>query len=236
MIYIDYVSARFLAEFIFAKSNRSPDCPNRMHKIKPETIIPLFHNHLLSLSKIRISNTKLKFLKNCNNYSQTRLILFGQYFNSHAVGMAVAQLLSFEIDFVRNPFLWSATWFSVLSWNLFLQPFLKYKFMKKIPWRQKNSFSKPDFCKPLYISLRWITLFKIILALVVRSLEVGSIRVSSDLTDVSLLLFQKKSHYNVTPSFCIDCIIFHYYPEIFFTFIFQISEIFRIYGQKFLET
>ena len=35
--------------------------------------------------------------------------------------------------------------FSLLSVNSFLQPFLKSKFKKKIPWHQKISFSKTDF-------------------------------------------------------------------------------------------
>ena len=35
-------------------------------------------------------------------------------FNSHAVGMAVARPLGFEIDFVRNPISGSAAWFFVI--------------------------------------------------------------------------------------------------------------------------
>ena len=34
--------------------------------------------------------------------------------NSHAVGMAVAQPLDFEIDFARNPISGSAAWFFVI--------------------------------------------------------------------------------------------------------------------------
>ena len=42
-------------------------------------------------------------------------------FSSHAVGMAVAQSLDFEIDFARNLILDQLHDFSLLSLNLFLK-------------------------------------------------------------------------------------------------------------------
>ena len=61
--------------------------------------------------------------------------------DTHAVGMAVKRPNGLEIDFVRNLFSGSAAWFFLSSLYKFLHPFLKSKFMKKVPWLKKMSFS-----------------------------------------------------------------------------------------------
>ena len=45
-----------------------------------------------------------------------KIIIFFLYdfFDSHAIGMAVVQPLDFEIDFERNPISGSAAWFMVI--------------------------------------------------------------------------------------------------------------------------
>ena len=47
--------------------------------------------------------------------------------NSHAVGMAVAQPLSFEIDFVRNLISGSATWYFVIILEFLLPAIFEIK-------------------------------------------------------------------------------------------------------------
>ena len=51
--------------------------------------------------------------------------------NSHAVGMALAQPLGFEIDFVRNPFSGSAAWFFVIILNFIFIPIFEIKVREK---------------------------------------------------------------------------------------------------------
>ena len=45
-----------------------------------------------------------------------------RYLNSHAVGMAVARPLGFEIVFVRNPISGSAAWFFVIIFKFIFTP------------------------------------------------------------------------------------------------------------------
>ena len=67
-------------------------------------------------------------------------------FNSHAVGMAVARPLGFEMDFVRNPISGSAAWFFVIILKFIFTPIFEIKVHeKKFLDTKKNSFSKPDF-------------------------------------------------------------------------------------------
>ena len=49
--------------------------------------------------------------------------------NSHAVGMAAAQPLGFEIDFVSNPISGSAAWFFVIILQFILTAIFESKFM-----------------------------------------------------------------------------------------------------------
>ena len=66
--------------------------------------------------------------------------------NAHAVGMAVAQPLGFEIDFVRNPFSGSAAWFFVIILKFIFTAIFEIKnHVKKFLGTKKISFSKPDF-------------------------------------------------------------------------------------------
>ena len=62
-----------------------------------------------------------------------------KFFNSHAVGMAVAQPLDFEIDFTRNPIsgLAALLFFIILKLN--------QKACRKFPWYQKNFISEVRF-------------------------------------------------------------------------------------------
>ena len=62
-------------------------------------------------------NTPTNTKNNTNKPHNTHQTAYKSYvniFNSHAVGMAVAQLLDFEIDFSRNPISESAAWFFVI--------------------------------------------------------------------------------------------------------------------------
>ena len=78
-------------------------------------------------------------------------------FNSNAVGMAVAQLLDFEIDFARNPISGSAAWFYVIIVKFIFTAIFEIKNQaKKIPWYQ-ISFSKPDFYKSIKNQFNLIT-------------------------------------------------------------------------------
>ena len=72
--------------------------------------------------------------------------------NSHAVGMAVARPLGFEIDFVRNPISGSAARFFVIILKFVFTPIFEIKVReKKFLDTKKISFSKPDFHKPTFI-------------------------------------------------------------------------------------
>ena len=72
--------------------------------------------------------------------------------NSHAVGMAVARPLGFEIDFVRNPISGSAAWFFVIILKFILTPIFEIKVHeKKFLDTKKISFSKPDFQYSIYL-------------------------------------------------------------------------------------
>ena len=49
------------------------------------------------------------------------------YFNSHAVGMAVAKPLGIEIDFLRNPISLPAAWFTVIILKFIFQAIFEIK-------------------------------------------------------------------------------------------------------------
>ena len=67
-------------------------------------------------------------------------------FNSHAVGMAVARPLGFEIDFVGNPISGSAGWFFVIILKFIFTPICEIKVHeKKFLDTKKISFFKADF-------------------------------------------------------------------------------------------
>ena len=73
----------------------------------------------------------------------------------HAVGMAVAQPLDFEIDFARNPISGSAAWFFVIILKFIFTDIFEIKnYVKKFLGTKKISFSKPDFHKPTYIYIK----------------------------------------------------------------------------------
>ena len=59
----------------------------------------------------------------------------------HAVGMAVAQLLDFKIDFARNPISGSAVWFFAIIMKFIFTAILEIK----IPWHQKNFIFEAGF-------------------------------------------------------------------------------------------
>ena len=66
--------------------------------------------------------------------------------NSHAVGMAVAQSLSFEIDFVSNPISRSAALFFVIILKFIFTAIFEIKVhVKKFLGTKKIPFSKADF-------------------------------------------------------------------------------------------
>ena len=74
-----------------------------------------------------------------------------KFFNSHAVGMAVAQPLDFEIDFARNPISGSAAWFFVIIVKFIFTAIFEIKnHVKKFFGTKQISFSKPDFYKPIH--------------------------------------------------------------------------------------
>ena len=74
------------------------------------------------------------------------------YFKSHAVGMAVAQPLDFEIDFAKNSISESAAWFFVIILKFIFTAIVEIKnHVKNSVAPKKNSFSNPDFCKPIHI-------------------------------------------------------------------------------------
>ena len=75
-------------------------------------------------------------------------------FNSHAVGMAVAQPLGLEIDFVRNPDSGSAAWFFVIILKLIFTAIFEMKVHVKNFLAPKNSIFEPNFCKPIYIKVK----------------------------------------------------------------------------------
>ena len=77
------------------------------------------------------------------------------YLNSQAVGMALAQLLGFKIDFLRNLFSRSAEWFFVIILKFIFTPSFGSKVhVKKFLGIEKNSFSKPGFHKTIYGTLK----------------------------------------------------------------------------------
>ena len=100
--------------------------------------------------------------------------------------MAVARPYGFEIDFVRNPFSWSAAWFFVIILKLIFTAIFDIKIHEEKSLTEKISFPKPDFDKP---------------GLVVRCWGFCSIRVGSNLYDDNLSLFLNKSDWNVKPYF-----------------------------------
>ena len=63
----------------------------------------------------------------------------------HAVGRATCGLTGFESIFWWTILVEQLHDFLLLSLNSFLHPFLKSKFMKKIPWHQKIWFLRPIF-------------------------------------------------------------------------------------------
>ena len=66
--------------------------------------------------------------------------------NSHAVGVAVAQPLCFEIDFARNPFSASAAWFFVIILKFIFTAIFEIKFyVKKFLGTKKFHFWSPIF-------------------------------------------------------------------------------------------
>ena len=66
-------------------------------------------------------------------------------FNSHAVGVAIAQPLGFEIDFVRNPILGSAVWFFVIILKFIFTAIFEIKnHLKNSLAPKQKSFSKLD--------------------------------------------------------------------------------------------
>ena len=66
--------------------------------------------------------------------------------NSHAVGVAVAQSLSFEIDIARNPFSASAAWFFVIILKFIFTAIFEIKFyVKKFLGTKKFHFWSPIF-------------------------------------------------------------------------------------------
>ena len=72
--------------------------------------------------------------------------------NCHAVGIAVAQLLDFGIDFAKNPISGSAAWFFVIILKFIFTDIFEIKNnVKKFLGTKKISFSKPDFYKPVDI-------------------------------------------------------------------------------------
>ena len=58
--------------------------------------------------------------------------------NSHAVGMAVARPLGFEIDFVRNPISGSAALFFIIILKFILTPIFEIKVHVKNSLTQKK--------------------------------------------------------------------------------------------------
>ena len=117
--------------------------------------------------------------------------------------MAVARPYGFEIDFVRNPFSWSAAWFFVIILKLIFTAIFDIKIHEEKSLTEKISFPKPDFDKP---------------GLAVRCWGNCSIRVGSNLYDDNLSLILNKSDWNVKPYFLISWegyqIKFRFYPYI----------------------
>ena len=68
--------------------------------------------------------------------------------NSHAVCMAVAQPLDFEIDLARNPISWSAPWFLVITLEFIFTAIFEIKN------QVKNSLApkKFHFRSPIFIN------------------------------------------------------------------------------------
>ena len=67
-------------------------------------------------------------------------------FNSHAVDMAVAQSLGFEIDFVRNPISGSAAWYFIIILEIIFSAILEIKVhVKKFCGQHKNSRQRGSF-------------------------------------------------------------------------------------------
>ena len=123
-----------------------PLCPNRLIYIQPFFIVWMsskrIWKNILTLLKVARSTDKLKNKKSnqncpkvplcqkCLNWtsiqnSNAAIPLLPNFLqtreycsNSHAVGMAVAQPLDFEIDFARNPPIESAAWFFVIILKL----------------------------------------------------------------------------------------------------------------------
>ena len=119
------------------------------------------------------TNTKNNTNKPHNTH-QTPYKSYVNIFNSHAVGMAVSQLLDFEIDFARNPISGSAAWFFVIILKFIMTAIFELKNHLKNSLAPKQiSFSKLDFYKPIHLEI--------------------SRRVSSSPAIDTLLLFQKGS-------------------------------------------
>ena len=69
--------------------------------------------------------------------------------NSHAGGMAVARPYGFEIDFLRNPFSVSTSWFFVIILKVIFTPIFVIKiYAEKFFDTKRISFSKSDFLTP----------------------------------------------------------------------------------------
>ena len=62
---------------------------------------------------------------------KARVCLYKSFFNSHAVGMAVARPLGFEIDFVRNPFSESAVRFFLIFLKFIFTPIFEIRIQEK---------------------------------------------------------------------------------------------------------
>ena len=105
------------------------------------------YQHFLHLSFFKSLNSRPWLKVIIHSFHKFRLTIL-PIFNSHAVGMAVAQPLDFEIDSARNPISGSATWFFLIILKFIFTVIFEIKnHVKKFFGAKKISFSKTDFYK-----------------------------------------------------------------------------------------
>ena len=72
-------------------------------------------------------------------------LLFCEYLNSHAGGMAVVRPYGFVIDSEKNSIFESAAWFFVITLEFILTLIFEIKIDLKIPWHQSNFIFEARF-------------------------------------------------------------------------------------------
>ena len=113
------------------------------------------YQHFLHLSFFNSLNTRPWLKVIIHSFHKFRLTIL-PIFNSHAVGMAVAQPLDFEIDSARNPISGSATWFFLIILKFIFTVIFEIKnHVKNSLALKKFYFRRPIFINQHYFDLCW---------------------------------------------------------------------------------